>query len=102
MLKGEIPSGKCVHCNERVVLIQYLKEACWVHFPEDGQGFKDMHDRCFGVVAKPTVECTELQAAWCPIHGDCTCDSEDPLSSNSCPLHSVGATHAEFWDVVPL
>lgn len=48
--------------------------------------------------------CTGTAAAWCPVHGDCTCDraagdlgwgpaADDP--ANVCPLHSHGSPHEE-------
>lgn len=41
-------------------------------------------------------ECTGLTAAWCPVHGNCTCDREsDSWNEFDCPLHNQGSTHAE-------
>jgi hypothetical protein len=51
--------------------------------------------------------CTGLAAAWCPVHGDCTCfigengeqieDDRDGLNSEDCPLHSIRSSHGEAW-----
>jgi hypothetical protein len=41
------------------------------------------------IVNRPT--CTTLEAAWCPVHGDCTCSRED----SRCPLHDLSSDHAE-------
>lgn len=39
--------------------------------------------------------CTGLTAAWCPIHGLCTCpDREQAMDSEDCPLHMRESTHA--------
>ena len=38
-------------------------------------------------------ECTGVSSAWCPVHGDCTCDREIGLDSEECPLHSRFSTH---------
>ncbi len=39
-------------------------------------------------------QCTELSAAWCPVHGGCVCDRENSLDDQDCPLHSVQSIHA--------
>lgn len=41
----------------------------------------------------PDVVCTGLTASWCPICGDCCCDSEEGLDDPSCPLHAIGTPH---------
>lgn len=41
----------------------------------------------------PTI-CTDLTAAWCPIHGDCVCDREESMDDRRCPLHSFDSLHA--------
>lgn len=35
------------------------------------------------------IGCTEWQAAWCPIHGDCCCENEEDWrpGTNGCKLH---------------
>lgn len=41
-------------------------------------------------------QCTGVSAAWCPLHGDCSCpEPENALDDWSCPLHSPSSTHAE-------
>lgn len=33
--------------------------------------------------------CTEVQAAWCPHHGDCLCNRDDHMELDpNCPLHA--------------
>lgn len=40
------------------------------------------------------AECTEVAAAWCPIHGDCVCpDRETAMNDPACPLHAPGSEH---------
>ena len=42
-----------------------------------------------------SASCTGLAAAWCPIHGDCTCpDRSEAMDSPTCPLHSPESSHA--------
>ena len=42
-------------------------------------------------------ECTGITAAWCPLHGDCSCpDPADAMDHPSCPLHAVSSPHGEF------
>ena len=39
-------------------------------------------------------DCTGLTAAWCPVHGDCTCDREsDDWDEVDCPLHNQLSSH---------
>lgn len=39
--------------------------------------------------------CTGLTAAWCPLHGDCTCpEREFAMDDPGCPLHSFESSHA--------
>ncbi len=43
-------------------------------------------------------DCTGVAARWCPIHGDCVCDREDPsidYNDPECPLHSPTSAHAK-------
>lgn len=44
-------------------------------------------------------ECTGVSAAWCPVHGDCTCpQNEGGLAEEQdaeCPLHGLASLHAE-------
>lgn len=43
------------------------------------------------------IECTEISARWCPIHGDCICpDEEVYLDDENCPLHSPSSSHGEL------
>lgn len=54
---------------------------------------------------QPVQTCTGLAAAWCPVHGDCTCPvyglgvdvdpEERHLDAPTCPLHSPTSTHPE-------
>lgn len=47
--------------------------------------------------------CTDVNAAWCPIHGDCTCETQGPAVA--CPLHDTFSMHgeAQFHDgLVPV
>jgi hypothetical protein len=37
--------------------------------------------------------CTDVNAAWCPIHGDCTCETRGPAVA--CPLHDHFSMHGE-------
>lgn len=50
-------------------------------------------------LATPTVkvpDCTAMTAAWCPVHGNCTCDrGSDHWDAFDCPLHNQLSTHAE-------
>ena len=53
-----------------------------------------------------SMSCTGISAAWCPIHGDCTCvrSEEDDrfdhvyapvgLDDWNCPLHSMESSHS--------
>lgn len=41
-----------------------------------------------------SIYCTSGSAAWCPIHGDCTCDREVSMDDKDCPLHN-GSNHDE-------
>lgn len=45
------------------------------------------------------VACTGISAAWCPIHGDCTCGPnemhEPALCDEHCALHSPTSTHGD-------
>jgi len=34
--------------------------------------------------------CTEWQAVWCAVHGDCTCEYDPP---GVCPLHDETSSH---------
>lgn len=43
-----------------------------------------------------SAECTGLSAVWCPVHGDCACDSA--LDDPNCPLRSPRSIHAEHKD----
>lgn len=52
------------------------------------------------------VQCTGVSAAWCPIHGDCTCpeinaDGERDMNDGDCPLHSASSDHAETTEEGP-
>lgn len=50
----------------------------------------DLQDIALGLV------CTGVTAAWCPIHGDCTCpDRTLAMDDDRCPLHAHDSTHAE-------
>lgn len=41
-------------------------------------------------------ECTGLAAAWCPVHGDCSCpERESAMDNPHCPLHRAASSHAE-------
>jgi hypothetical protein len=44
----------------------------------------------------PPPECTGITAAWCPVHGDCSCptNSED-RADDRCPLHAPTSAHGE-------
>ena len=51
------------------------------------------------------MTCTGIAAAWCPIHGDCTCpDRVDwgELWFDECPLHGSGSLHADVYQACPL
>ena len=38
--------------------------------------------------------CTGVAAAWCPVHGDCTClERESALDDTDCPLHGILSSH---------
>jgi hypothetical protein len=40
------------------------------------------------------ASCTGLTAAWCGVHGDCTCDrGTDELAAPTCPLHGADGSH---------
>jgi hypothetical protein len=42
-----------------------------------------------------SANCTGMTAAWCPLHGDCTCpDREAAMDSPTCPLHAYESSHA--------
>ena len=65
----------------------------WVHGPADGTAGQ-LRKRLAGLADAPA--CTELTAAWCPVHGDCTCDREsDSWNEFDCPLHNSASTHPE-------
>lgn len=39
--------------------------------------------------------CTGVTAAWCPVHGDCTCaDRLVAMDDDGCPLHDKASLHA--------
>lgn len=38
--------------------------------------------------------CTGVAAAWCPIHGDCSCRGPEK-NRPDCPLHGTASTHPE-------
>lgn len=41
-----------------------------------------------------TLKCTGLTAAYCPIHGDCSCaDREEAMDDFNCPLHGPASDH---------
>jgi len=42
-----------------------------------------------------SARCTGLTAAWCPVHGDCSCDGGPPMDLDDprCPLHSTASRH---------
>lgn len=50
------------------------------------------------------VACTGIAAAWCPIHGDCTCpEPEEARNEWDCPLHGPRSTHPDdSWSADPL
>jgi hypothetical protein len=53
------------------------------------------------------MQCTGISASWCPVHGDCTCptnehgetitmDGEELGKDNpDCPLHGIRTDHGE-------
>lgn len=50
-------------------------------------------------------KCSEVEAAWCAVHGDCVCPRYSHMNSAECPLHGtpggvVGDTqiHRDAWD----
>lgn len=56
-----------------------------------------------GKAVRPTERpaCTGASAAWCPVHGDCSCptvEGPDPyardLDAHDCPLHGPNSSHA--------
>ena len=50
-------------------------------------------------------DCTGITARWCPVHGDCECETADDGDSwefpgvdeegNECPLHGDHSKHGE-------
>lgn len=45
------------------------------------------------------IACSGVAAAWCPVHGDCVCPSDDAgnrldLTDPDCPLHAPASHHA--------
>lgn len=53
------------------------------------------------------IECTEISAVWCPIHGDCICPVGESgehitmdgecygMDNPACPLHGPSSIHGE-------
>ena len=45
--------------------------------------------------AREPPACTGIAAAWCPVHGDCTCPDQVAIGDPRCPLHAPSSGHAE-------
>lgn len=60
---------------------------------------QDLRDRCDRYGFAELERCTGLAATWCPVHGDCLCESQEngerSLNDAECPLHSRHSDHAE-------
>ena len=39
------------------------------------------------------VQCTPIEAVWCPVCGDCICDREVSMNDPQCPLHAPWSNH---------
>lgn len=39
--------------------------------------------------------CTGVTAAWCPVHGDCTCPDRLVAMDGPCPLHDHDSLHGD-------
>ncbi len=61
-----------------------------VAFP-NGARYERIDDEWFAL-----EECTGITAAWCPLHGDCSCPDPVALDDPSCPLHALTSPHGEF------
>lgn len=65
----------------------------WIDGP-DSATVGEIRERVQQLADAP--ECTGLTAAWCPVHGNCTCDREsDSWNEFDCPLHNQASTHPE-------
>jgi hypothetical protein len=93
------PKGwRCPACNHGIIV--HRMHGC----DEDGCDCTVPHGRILpgdpNPSANPEATCTGITAAWCPVHGDCSCSrtlySEAiHLDDPACPLHSATSTHGE-------
>ena len=61
-----------------------------------------VYERVAGTWEPIHTRCTGVTAAWCPVHGDCTCPDADDgtptLCDDGCPLHDPLGPHGIWFD----
>ena len=76
-------------------------KACGTKTGDIGDYLSGLQGQLIGLAKKAlyrkALACTEWSAAWCDIHGTCSCgeDREYGEWHNDCPLHGEQSEHAE-------